>query len=68
MWEVFYMSDEKILALLESINQKLSVLESSITYTKEEIDALQKSVNDLNMLNSDTNNKIRDAIKLLASK
>lgn len=62
------MSDEKILALLESINQKLSVLESSITYTKEEIDALQKSVNDLNMLNSDTNNKIRDAIKLLASK
>lgn len=68
MWEVFYMSDEKILALLESINQKLSVLESSITYTKEEIDALQKSVNDLNMLNSDTNNKIRDAINLLASK
>jgi hypothetical protein len=62
------MSDEKILALLESINQKLSVLESSITYTKEEIDALQKSVNDLNMLNSDTNNKIRDAINLLASK
>ena len=62
------MSDEKILALLESINQKLSVLESSFTYTKEEIDALQKSVNDLNMLNSDTNNKIRDAINLLASK
>lgn len=59
------MTEEKIIALLESINQKLASLEGSMVYTKDEIDALQKSVNDLNMLNSDTNNKIREAIDII---
>lgn len=62
------MTEEKIVALLESINQKLASLEDFMVYTKDEIDALQKSVNDLNMLNSDTNNKIREAIDIINKK
>ncbi|MCT4661133.1 MAG: hypothetical protein N4A40_04660 [Tissierellales bacterium] len=62
------MTDEKILDLLSQINSKLEKLAEDVSYNREEIDALQRSVNSLNMLSSDTNNKVREAISTIKEK
>jgi len=59
------MNEDKILELLEKINAKLETLAADVTYNRTEIDALQRSVNSLNMLSSDSNNKIRETMDLL---
>lgn len=59
------MNEEKILELLQTINTKLDNLENSVKYNSTEIDALQRSVNSLNMLSSDSNNKIREVISTI---
>lgn len=62
------MTDEKILDLLSQINSKLEKLAEDVSYNREEIDALQRSVNSLNMLSSDTNNKVREVISTIKEK
>lgn len=62
------MTDEKILDLLSQINEKLEKLAEDVSYNREEIDALQRSVNSLNMLSSDTNNKVRETISAIREK
>jgi len=59
------MNEDKILELLEKMNAKLETLAADVTYNRTEIDALQRSVNSLNMLSSDSNNKIRETMDLL---